>query len=364
MTDWLAVVVFMTGVTGMVMTLRLLWSMVWGHSREGSPAKQVQESLDNLPSGIAFFDKNGLPRLCNRRMYSLEHLLAGRDIQSVQEFREALDRPCEAVSILNPKAMVYRFPEGEVWRFSESSVVTKSGERFVQFLAGNVTALYENGEELKRENERLKRVALSMKELSHNILTLTREEEILEMKMRVHDELGHTVLATNRFLTNGMEEMQEKELLKRWNRALWLLQTEEADSPGKGWRAQLEERGNMLGLKVVVRGELSTDEKGEDWLMPALSECMINSVRHGGATELEIDFTNQRDYDTVRVSNNGSVPEEGVVEGGGLSTLRRRVESSCCQMAVSTAPVFSVTFRIPKFIEEPEERAHDKSIGG
>lgn len=98
--------------------------------------------------------------------------------------------------------------------------------------------------------------------------------------------------------------------------------------------------------------------------MPALSECMINSVRHGGATELEIDFTNQRDYDTVRVSNNGSVPEEGVVEGGGLSTLRRRVESSCCQMAVSTAPVFSVTFRIPKFIEEPEERAHDKSIGG
>ena len=352
MTDWLAAVVFITGLTGMVMMLRLLWFMVRGHSKEGFPAKQVQESLDNLPSGIAFFDKNGLPRLCNRRMYSLEHLLAGRDIQSIQEFREALERPCQAVSILNSKAMVYRFPDGEVWRFSESSVVTESGERFVQFLAGNITALYENSEELKRDNERLKEAALSMKELSRNILTLTREEEILEMKIRVHDELGHTVLATNRFLTNGMENVQEKELLKRWNRALWLLQTNEEDSPDKGWQTQLEERGKMLGIKVVVRGELSTPKKGETWLMPALLECMTNSVRHGGATELEIDFTNQKDYDMVRVSNNGSVPEEKVVEGGGLSALRRRVEGSGCQMAVSTAPVFSVTFLIPKFIGE------------
>ena len=355
MTDWLAVVVFMTGVTGMVMMLKLLWSIVWGHSKEGSSAKQVQESLDNLPSGIVFFDKNGLPRLCNRRMYFLEHLLAGRDIQCIQEFREALEKPCETVSILNPETMIYRFPEGEVWRFSESNIVTKSGERFVQFLAGNVTALYEKSEELERENKHLKEVALSMKELSRNILTLTREEEILQMKMRVHDELGHMVFATNRLLTNEMEEVQEKELLKRWNNALWLLRTNEADSPDRDWRIQLEERGKMLGLKVIVRGELSATEKREDWLVPALLECMTNSVRHGGATKLEIDFTNQRDYDTVRVSNNGSVLEESVVEGGGLSALRRRVETSGCRMAVSVAPVFSVTFRIPKIIEESEE---------
>ena len=364
MTDGLAIVVFMMGLTGMVMMLRLLCSMAWGHSKEGSPAKQVQESLDNLPSGIAFFDQNGLPKLCNRRMYSLEHQLAGRDIQNIQEFREALGKPCETVRILNPGTMVYRFPDGEVWKFSESGVVTKSGKKFVQFFAGNVTALYENGEELKRENERLKEAALSIKELSRNILTLTREEEILEMKMKVHDELGHMVFATNRFLTDGMEEMQEKELLRRWNRALWLLQTNEADSPDKDWRLQLEERGKMLGLKVVIRGELPTDKKREDWLMPGLLECMTNSVRHGGATELEIDFTNRRDYDTVKVSNNGKVPEESVVEGGGLSALRRRVESSGCRMAVSTVPVFSVTFRIPKFTEEPEERMHDKSFGG
>ena len=364
MTDWFVIVVVTTGAAGMIMMLRLLRSMVWGHSGEGSRAKQVQESLDNLPSGIAFFDKNGLPKLCNRKMYSLEHLLAGRDIQSIQEFRRALEKPCETVIILNPKAMVYRFPEGEVWKFSETCVVTKFGEKFVQFLAGNVTALYESSEALKRENERLKEVALSMKELSRNILTLTREEEILEMKMRVHDELGHTVLATNRFLVNGMEETQEKELLERWNRGLRLLQADGMDSANRDWREQLEERGKILGLKIYFQGELPNDERMSDLIVSALLECMTNCVRHGGATELVIDFTRQQDYDRVRVSNNGSVPDAEMVEGGGLSVLRQRLERNGCQMDVSAVPVFSVTFRIPKFIEEPEERTHDKSIGG
>ena len=31
----------------------------------------IQESLDNLPSGIGFFDRNGMPKLMNRKMYQL-----------------------------------------------------------------------------------------------------------------------------------------------------------------------------------------------------------------------------------------------------------------------------------------------------
>ena len=37
----------------------------------------IQESLDNLPSGIGFFDRNGMPKLMNRKMYQLCRNLAG-----------------------------------------------------------------------------------------------------------------------------------------------------------------------------------------------------------------------------------------------------------------------------------------------
>ena len=52
----------------------------------------IQESLDNLPSGIGFFDRNGMPKLMNRKMYQLCRNLAGRDIQNITELREALYR--------------------------------------------------------------------------------------------------------------------------------------------------------------------------------------------------------------------------------------------------------------------------------
>ena len=50
----------------------------------------VQESLDNLPSGIVFFDGNGMPKLMNRKMYQICQNLAGRDIQNITELEEAL----------------------------------------------------------------------------------------------------------------------------------------------------------------------------------------------------------------------------------------------------------------------------------
>ena len=50
----------------------------------------VQESLDNLPSGIVFFDGNGMPKLMNRKMYQICQNLTGRDIQNITELEEAL----------------------------------------------------------------------------------------------------------------------------------------------------------------------------------------------------------------------------------------------------------------------------------
>ena len=76
---------------------------------------------------------------------------------------------------------------------------------FFQFLASEVSELYRNKVLLKEENQKLQEMSVAMKELSKNVVTLTREEEMLSMKMRVHDNLGYSVLAAQRML------MQESE---------------------------------------------------------------------------------------------------------------------------------------------------------
>ena len=165
----------------------------------------VQESLDNLPSGIVFFDGNGMPKLMNRKMYQICQNLTGRDIQNITELEEALGHPLKENVFYDVDLKVYCFADGSVWKFSEKEIITTAGDHFFQVLASEVSELYRNKVLLKEENQKLQEMSVAMKELSKNVITLTREEEMLSMKMRVHDNLGYSVLAAQRMLMRESE---------------------------------------------------------------------------------------------------------------------------------------------------------------
>lgn len=94
----------------------------------------VQESLDNLPSGIVFFDGNGMPKLMNRKMYQICQNLAGRDIQNITELEEALGHPLKENVFYDVDLKVYCFADGSVWKFSEKEIITTAGDHFFKFL--------------------------------------------------------------------------------------------------------------------------------------------------------------------------------------------------------------------------------------
>lgn len=142
----------------------------------------VQESLDNLPSGIVFFDGNGMPKLMNRKMYQICQNLTGRDIQNITELEEALGHPLKENVFYDVDLKVYCFADGSVWKFSEKEIITTAGDHFFQVLASEVSELYRNKVLLKEENQKLQEMSVAMKELSKNVITLTREEEMLFMK--------------------------------------------------------------------------------------------------------------------------------------------------------------------------------------
>ena len=92
--------------------------------------------------------------------------------------------------------------------------------RFFQFLASEVSELYRNKVLLKEENQKLQEMSVAIKELSKNVITLTREEEMLSMKMRVHDNLGYSVLAAQRMLMRESEA--DRDIFRsQWITSLW-----------------------------------------------------------------------------------------------------------------------------------------------
>ena len=157
----------------------------WSHS--------VKEAFDHLPSGVCFFDKNGTVTLCNYQMYRVFFALTGTDLQSLPELQELLACGSD----------IFLLDDGRAWRFAQEQITTQDGTAYTQVTASDVTELYRRQKELEEDNHKLKEDAERIRRLSANIISLIREEEILSMKMRVHDDIGRSVIATRQFLQQG-----------------------------------------------------------------------------------------------------------------------------------------------------------------
>lgn len=307
----------------------------------------IQESLDNLPSGIVFFDGNGMPKLMNRRMHQICMNLAGRDIQNITELEEALSKPLKEQVFFDDDLKVYGFSDGSVWKFSEKEIITTGGDRFSQVLASEVSELYQSKVLLKRENQKLQEMSAAMKELSKNVVTLTREEETLSMKMRVHDNLGYSVLAAQRMLMRESEEDRDI-FLSQWKQTLDLLNKDNESVEDEQLHRQVQDRAKFLGVKIIYTGEKIWESHIFRLLDIILLEALSNCARHAGASELYVKFGSAEHEWGVVITDNGQKPEKNIKEGGGLSGIRKKVEQCGGTLRICSDPIFSITVKIPK----------------
>ena len=320
---------------------------IFKHRRNCLRENAIQESLDNLPSGIVFFDGNGMPKLMNRRMHQICMNLAGGDIQNITELEEALSKPLKEQVFFDDDLKVYGFSDGSVWKFSEKEIITTGGDRFSQVLASEVSELYQSKVLLKRENQKLQEMSAAMKELSKNVVTLTREEETLSMKMRVHDNLGYSVLAAQRMLMRESEEDRDV-FLSQWKQTLDLLNKDNESVEDEQLHRQVQDRAKFLGVKIIYTGEKIWESHIFRLLDIILLEALSNCVRHAGASELYVKFGSAEHEWGVVITDNGQKPEKNIKEGGGLSGIRKRVEQCGGTLRICSDPIFSITVKIPK----------------
>ena len=120
------------------------------------------------------------------------------------------------------------------------------------------------------------------------------------------------------------------------------------DIPDEDMLSQVRKTCESVKLGFIQRGELPKEENAAYILTCAVRECVTNAVRYASATELYADFTETESDAAVSVTNNGKVPDSEIVEGGGLSTLRRRVERVGGTMVVQSRPRFQLTVTVPK----------------
>ena len=331
--------------------------MTW-FRRERIGKASIKESLDNLPSGICFADRSGLVILSNRQMYRLCYTLMGMDLQHISELLDALKKPQAGIQSVGADTNVYRFPEGKVWKFTQSSITDADGNAYTQVLAVDVTALYEKGDELEQENRRLEEVNARARNLYAQLDDIVREEENFAVKTHVHDEMGELLGLTRNMLTQReLPPERLKALGKRWEHigdTLGAVGKQDGDAfDSDKTLAELTERIAGIGVALHVRGEFPQKSGAAYLLTAAVRECAINTVRHAKGSEMTVELTKTPHALTASITNDGLAPAGEVIEGGGLSALRRRIEGTGGSMQVESTPRFRLVITLPGKEETP-----------
>ena len=340
----LAVLALLAGLCAGMLALLLRWR------RQHLSKTSVKEGLDQLPAGLCFYVRDGLTRLVNERMQCLCLSLTGEPLMNGEEFwrrLEAGDVLPGAEVLTAVGAPLIRTQDDRVWRFERSSIQV-ADENAVQIIASDVTQEQAMNRRLQEDNLRLADMNRRLRRYSGQICRLTREKEALDAKVRIHDVFGQALLAARRLSSMPSGTAQRAEVLRLWRKSLALMEGADETGDTQNSLDGLITAARAIGVRIVVEGVVPPANAAcMPLICSAAHECLTNTVRHAGGTELRIHVTLRGGWVCAILTNDGRPPEREIREGGGLSALRRLVEDSGGRMHVQSAPAFALRVEIP-----------------
>ena len=331
--------------------------LVWRDLRRSAfnriTPSSIKEALDSLPSGVCFYREDGRVLLVNRAMERLCRRLTDGALVNGGAFLEqlgsgALPEGCQRAAVGQEPVIV--LPEGAAWSFSRRQL--QDQKRTVDMLvASDVTELYEKTRALKEAREKVTRLNRRLTAFNREIVDLTAAREILNAKVKIHDELGGNLLAIRRYLLEGGSPADREEIAGRLRMNIAFLKSGQT-APRRDEYALMLETARTLGVTVHVEGAMPEREPARHILTVAIHECFTNTLRHAHGSALFVRIREAEDRVTAVLSNDGEQPKGPIRERGGLSSLRELAERAGGRMHVQTAPDFSITLELPKEDED------------
>ena len=331
-----------------ILTGIMIWHLIH-YERNTLTKSAIKESVECLPMGLCFFTEQGFILLSNWKMEQICQELTGKDLQNGNVFWARLSRDQitnHAEPVWYERTHCLRMKNGEIWSF-EKQLLKMDTKDVWQLTAVNISELYQLSQQLKKENSQLTEMNQRLRQHGENMDAYVRSREILETKIQIHKEMGQALLASRAYLTQTESVIEKESVRKRWEYVVLLLKKETEISEGKNEWKQFIKTAEDAGVKIIVHGDIPPEEKQLELLMTAAAEALTNAVRHGGADQLRIEIQHITNWN-IFFTNNGKKPKSIVTEGGGLGSLRTRLEEVGGSMNIFTKPEFVLAITLPE----------------
>lgn len=314
---------------------------IWGVLREDAirrkslSKRSLREAVDNLECGLLFAEDGGNVVLSNRKINELARVITGHSISNAEEFwtkiistgNESFGRRIDFT--LGPSIL---FNDGNVWSFRRSKLTDRE-KHYNEISAYDVTGLYIRSLELARENAQLKELENRLSESLKNIAETKQQEELLAYKVRVHDQLGNACLSTKRALMNDdiTDEIRDN-ITSIWQNTLNAFKMNDLEKTERNSSSytEVEKIAGLLNMNIEIGDNF---DKGNELAVRCVKEALYNAAKHTDATCLKVTAYRENGLHLI-ITDNGSTKVTSIQEGGGLTALRRAVESAGGTMCV------------------------------
>ena len=324
-------------------TITVEWIALSKRVKNQVSALSVKKGIDSMPDGILLSSADGIPLLVNSSMYRLIHSAFDRTLSDVNQLEELYKNGefCEGSHFVKVKDSTFvMLKDKTVWKIVKNEL-TFNKKKAYEILAYDTTSFYYNSVELEKRNRHLEEVNRRLREYSQNIDSVIREKEILAAKIRVHDDVGASLLALRSYIDN--ESIDRDRLYELWKYTVNVLKGRMSLSDNETTLESLIKAGEAVGVTLRFEGVLPENSRYTDVINHAIHECLTNTVQHADGTYLLIKTVNENGRCKIEFTNDGAPPDGEITEGGGLKHLRDDAERNGVKMTVESVPRFRLT---------------------
>ena len=289
-------------------------------------------------------------------MYELTENLSGHRLRNAEELWQELSefRAQNGIEcVQSGRLPTFRFSNGGVRQFARAEL-TIDGAPYIQTTTADITKLYTLSQELAESNAALHDQHKRLKDLFSQIVQIKREEEILASKVKLHDELGRCVLAGRRSLLQTGADGSLEPVLALWCETVEKLEVSLGDmaAPRDDTLRQLTDAAATLGCAIEFVGAIPENGDIAYLLLSAVREAVTNAVRHAGADRVTVRISEEDGVLAAQITDNGPRCPAAIIEGGGLTNLRRRLERAGGIMEVTCEGGVRLHLKLPLTAKE------------
>ena len=315
-------------------------------------AMSVKDAISVLPAGLCFYDETGRLLLTNGKIGDECREITGMPLSDGAAFWSAMCEGKVADGIVCSRegdSVLVEKKDGRACCYKRINHIL-DGKTVYELSGSDISREFALKKKVEEQNEELRKMNVRLRKYGETVTEVTKERETLAARVKVHDGMGSLILKTKRALSQ--EKCDKEALIREWNGVVSLVSSPETEED----RAEeIKKTAESVGVKILYTGvRPPKGSVAEKILANAVFECITNTARHADGDELYITVSDDGAFFTARIGNNGRPPKAEIVEGGGLSSLRRITEMAGGSMKTESFPRFLLTISVPKGEKEDE----------